>query len=77
MCDHGAGGLVDQWEDELYLKFGLAFEILTRQFAETVFGASASDRHPLLIARMDQLSRNDELLAEFQKTEWDLIVPHR
>jgi superfamily II DNA or RNA helicase len=68
------GGLVDQWQDELYLKFGLAFEILTRQFGETAFGASAFDQHPLLIARMDQLSRNEELLAELQKTEWDLVV---
>lgn len=25
------GGLVDQWQDELYLKFGLAFEIFTPQ----------------------------------------------
>jgi superfamily II DNA or RNA helicase len=68
------GGLVDQWQDELYLKFGLAFEILTRQFGETVFGASAFDQHPLLIARMDQLSRSEELLAELQKSAWDLVV---
>lgn len=46
------GGLVDQWQDELYLKFGLAFEILTPQFSETVFGASAFEQHPLLIPRM-------------------------
>ena len=55
------GGLVDQWQDELYLKFGLAFEILTPQFGETVFGASAFEQHPLLIARMDQLARNEDL----------------
>ena len=68
------GGLVDQWQDELYLKFGLAFEILTPQFSETVFGASAFEQHPLLIARMDQLARNDDLLAELAKSEWDLVV---
>ena len=68
------GGLVEQWQDELYLKFGLAFEILTRQFGETVFGGSAFEQHPLLIARMDQLSRNDDLLAELGKSEWDLVV---
>jgi hypothetical protein len=39
------GGLVDQWQDELYLKFGLAFRA-GRQPAQ----------HPLLIARMDQLA---------------------
>ena len=68
------GGLVDQWQDELYLKFGLAFEILTPQFGETVFGASAFEQHPLLIARMDQLARNEELQAELAKSEWDLVV---
>jgi superfamily II DNA/RNA helicase len=68
------GGLVEQWQDELYLKFGLAFEILTPQFTETVFGASAFEQHPLLIARMDQLARNEELLAELAKSEWDLVV---
>ena len=68
------GGLVDQWQDELYLKFGLAFEILTPQFGETVFGASAFEQHPLLIARMDQLARNESLLAELAKSEWDLVV---
>ena len=68
------GGLVDQWQDELYLKFGLAFEIFTPQLGETVFGASAFEQHPLLIARMDQLSRNEDLLAELAKSEWDLVV---
>jgi superfamily II DNA or RNA helicase len=67
------GGLVEQWQDELYLKFGLRFEILTRQLGETPF-ASAFDHHPMLIARMDQLARNDELLAELAKSEWDLVV---
>jgi superfamily II DNA or RNA helicase len=28
------GGLVDQWQDELREKFGLTFELLTRQLAE-------------------------------------------
>ncbi len=68
------GGLVDQWQDELYLKFGLAFEILTTQFGETVFGASAFEQHPLLIARMDQLARNEMLLAQLVLSEWDLVV---
>ena len=68
------GGLVDQWQDELYLKFGLAFEILTRRFGDTAFGASAFERHPLLIARMDQLARNEDLLDDLAKSEWDLVV---
>jgi len=68
------GGLVDQWQDELWLKFRLRFEIFTTQLADTPFGGSVFDQHPLLIARMDQLSRNELLLAELAKTDWDLIV---
>jgi SNF2 family DNA or RNA helicase len=68
------GGLVEQWQDELYLKFGLAFEILTPQLSETVFGASAFERHLLLLARMDQLARNEDLPAELARSAWDLVV---
>ncbi len=68
------GGLVEQWQDELYLKFGLAFEIFSPQLGETVFGVSAFEQHPLLIARMDQLARNEDLLAELANSDWDLVV---
>jgi superfamily II DNA or RNA helicase len=68
------GGLVDQWQDELYFKFDLRFEVFTAQQAEAPFGGSVFDQHPLLIARMDQLSRNELLVEELQKTEWDLVV---
>ena len=68
------GGLVEQWQDELFLKFGLVFEILERSFTETVFGASAFEKHPLLIARMDQLARNEDLQAELEKSDWDLVI---
>lgn len=68
------GGLVEQWQDELFLKFGLMFEILQRGFGETAFDVSVFEQHPLLIARMDQLSRNEDLLAELEKSEWDLVI---
>ena len=57
------GGLVEQWQDELRDKFGLRFEILTRQLveAEPPTARPVFTRHPLLIARMDQLSRADDL----------------
>ena len=32
------------------------------------------DTHPLLIARMDQLSRNEDLKGKLAGTEWDLVV---
>jgi superfamily II DNA or RNA helicase len=68
------GGLVEQWQDELYLKFGLRFEIFSRQLGETVFGSAAFEEHPLLIARMDQLARNEELQAELGRSSWDLVI---
>lgn len=30
--------------------------------------------HPRLIARMDQLSRSEELLQQLESSEWDLVV---
>jgi len=32
------------------------------------------ETNPLLIARMDQLSRNEALQAQLKETEWDLII---
>lgn len=49
------GSLVDQWTDELYEKFGLRFEVLTRSMIDASFQGNVFDAHPLLIARMDQL----------------------
>ncbi len=68
------GGLVDQWQDELYMRFGLAFQIFSPSAAETVFATSAFEQHPFLIARMDQLARNEELVDELANSEWDLVV---
>ena len=68
------GGLVDQWQDELFFKFGLHFEILTNALIDANININVFERHPLLIARMDQLSRNEDLQAKLSETEWDLIV---
>ncbi|OFE15979.1 helicase [Humibacillus sp. DSM 29435] len=68
------GGLVEQWQDELFYKFGLRFDILTGQLVEGNIGLSVFDSHPLLIARMDQLARNEELQRQLEDSEWDLII---
>ena len=71
------GGLVEQWQDELRDKFGLQFELLTRQLADATPATAESSvftRHNLLIARMDQLSRSDELRDLLDRAEWDLVV---
>ncbi|HEY9474906.1 MAG TPA: helicase-related protein, partial [Mycobacteriales bacterium] len=68
------GGLVDQWQEELYDRFGLHFDLLTRTLVDQAMDGTVFDRHPLLIARMDQLSRSDELLASLERSDWDLVV---
>lgn len=69
------GGLVDQWQSELHDKFRLRFEILTRDLVTaTVPGENPFRDHPYLIARMDQLSRNDDLLTHLEQTNFDLVV---
>ena len=68
------GGLVEQWQDELREKFGMSFELLTRQLADAEPDGRVFARHPLLIARMDQLSRSDDFKAQLEKADWDLVV---
>ena len=68
------GGLVEQWQDELKEKFGLSFELLTRQLADAQPGGGVFAKYPLLIARMDQLSRAEDLRDQLDRTDWDLVV---
>ncbi|RFS83116.1 helicase [Actinomadura spongiicola] len=68
------GGLVEQWQDELFFKFGLHFDLLTNQYADANINRNVFETAPLLIARMDQLSRNERLQAELRETEWDLVI---
>lgn len=68
------GSLVDQWQEELYDKFGLRFEVLNRSMIDESLEANVFDRFPLLVARMDQLSRSEELLERLERSDWDLVV---
>ena len=68
------GSLVEQWQDELWQKFGLNFEILTKDMIEAARSGNPFGEKPLLIARLDHLSRNEELQAKLQATDWDLVV---
>lgn len=68
------GSLVEQWQDELALKLGLEFEIITRDTIEASRSGNPFAEKSLAIARLDQLSRNDEIQAKLEQTDWDLIV---
>ena len=69
------GALVEQWQDELDDKFGLPFDILTRDKMEAARTANPSTEHNLLIARLDMLSRNPDIQSKLRAAkEWDLVV---
>jgi SNF2 family DNA or RNA helicase len=69
------GTLVEQWQDELGEKFGLDFAILTRDRIEAAQTGNPFDEANLWIARLDMLSRNEDLQARvLAAREWDLVV---
>jgi superfamily II DNA or RNA helicase len=69
------GSLVEQWQEELAEKFGLQFEILTRdQIEASVTGNPFVEKHKLIV-RLDMAARSDELKAKLEAApDWDLIV---
>jgi len=68
------GNLVEQWQDELHRRFGLNFELLTRERAEASPTSNIFLDAPLLIARLDQLARNEDLQDRLSQSEWDLVI---
>jgi len=68
------GKLAEQWQDELYRRFQLPFEIMTREMMENARTGNAFREHDLIICRLDQLSRNDDIQAKLRNTDWDVIV---
>src|SRR3989338_10681438 len=68
------GGLVEQWQDELYDKFHLDFELITRDRIDTARTGNPFTEMNMVIARLDQLSRDEELRIKVAAEDWDLIV---
>ena len=68
------GGLVEQWQSELADKFNLSFEILSREMIENTLSRNVFFQHDFLIARMDQIARNEDLLEQLQQATWDVAV---
>ncbi len=68
------GSLAIQWQDELFHKFHLPFEILTNDRIEAARTGNAFMEMPLVIVRLDKLSRNEDLQAKLGQTDWDLVV---
>jgi len=70
------GSLAEQWQDELYRRFQLAFEILTNDKLEAARTGNWFLENNLVIARLDKLSRNEDVQQKLQVPEcrWDLVV---
>jgi superfamily II DNA or RNA helicase len=68
------GSLVEQWQDELATKFGITSALLSREMISGLVDGNPFTRYPILIARMDQLARNDELLTLLDASDWDLVI---
>src|SRR3989440_8975693 len=70
------GSLAEQWQDELYRRFHLPFDILTNDKLEAARTGNWFLENNLVIARLDMLSRNEDLQRKLQAPDcgWDLVV---
>ena len=70
------GSLAEQWQDELYRRFQLPFDILTNDKLEAARSGNWFLENNLVIARLDKLSRDENVQQKLQAPDchWDLIV---
>lgn len=70
------GNLVEQWQDELDRRFHLPFEILTNDGLEAARTGNWFLEHPLVIARLDKLARDEQAQAKLAAPDnrYDLVV---
>ncbi len=68
------GNLTEQWQDELWQRFQLPFELLTNDRIESSRTGNIFQEMSLVIARLDKLARNENLQEKLAQIDWDLIV---
>ena len=70
------GSLAEQWQDELYQRFQLPFEIMTNDKLEAARTGNWFLEAALVIARLDKLARDEQVQQKLQApdTGWDLVV---
>src|SRR5262245_41495689 len=70
------GSLAEQWQDELFRRFQLPFEILTNDKLEAARTGNWFMENNLVIARLDKLSRNEDVQEKLKAPDcrWDLVV---
>lgn len=68
------GNLAEQWQDELFRKFGLRFEILTNDKIDAAVTGNIFNEVNFCIARLDKLARDEAVQEKLRATDWDIIV---
>ena len=70
------GSLAEQWQDELYRRFHLGFEILTNDKLAAARTGNWFLETDFAIARLDKLARDGALQEKLQAPDcrWDLVV---
>ncbi len=70
------GGLAEQWQDELFRRFHLPFEIMTNDKLEAARTGNWFLENDLAIARLDKLARNEDVQAKLEASGcmYDLVV---
>jgi len=70
------GSLAEQWQDELFQRFNLSFEILTNDKLEASRTGNWFMESDLVIARLDKLSRDENVQEKLKAPDcrWDLVV---
>lgn len=70
------GSLAEQWQDELYRRFQIPFEIMTNDKLEAARTGNWFLETNLVIARLDKLSRNEDVQEKLCAPDcrWDLVV---
>ncbi len=70
------GSLAEQWQDELFRRFQLPFEILTNDKLDAARTGNWFLENDLAIARLDKLSRNEDVQEKLSAPDcrYDLIV---
>ncbi len=70
------GSLVEQWQDELYRRFQLPFEIMTNDKLEAARTGNWFLETNLVIARLDKSARDETVQAKLAAPDcrWDLVV---
>lgn len=68
------GSLTEQWQDEMREKFAIDFRLFSREMQEGSATGNSFLDEKLLIARLDQLARSEDLQQKLAATQWDLVI---